>query len=370
MSAIILAAGAAARLGRFKPLVELGRSSPVKRVIDTFQSAGVSDIIVVAGHRAGELSEAVRPLGARIAVNDEFKSGMFSSVRAGLKALPPDVSAFFLLPVDIPLVRPATIHRLSEQFEAQGAQVCYPTFRGKRGHPPLISSELAEPILNWSGQGGLRAFLSQLEDRAVDAPVADAGILQDMDTPEDHAWMQGRVDHLSIPTEVECVALLSDVLAVPEPIRNHCRAVANVAASLTRSLNESGLNLDLGLVQAAALLHDIARVSSNHADRGAALLEEMGFPEVAGAVQSHMDLSWNGESQPGPKEVVFLADKLVIEDRPTSLEARFQNSLARFSDNPPATKAIRSRWRTAERIRDRIESITGRSLSGLLPETA
>ncbi len=370
MSAILLAAGTAERLGRFKPLVELGRSSPVQRVIDTFRSAGIADIIVVAGHRATELSEAVRPLGVRIAVNDDYRSGMFSSVRAGLKALPPDVSAFFLLPVDIPLVRPATIHRLSDHFKAQDAQICYPTFRGERGHPPIISSELVEPILKWSGDGGLRAFLRRCEDRAVDVPVADAGILQDMDTPDDYECMKTRIGRLHIPTAEECEALMTDVMMLPEPIRKHCRIAAKVAASITDALNRVGCGLDAALIQAAALLHDVARTEPKHALRGGALLREMGFPEVADVVQTHMDLSWRDDAPIGECEVLFLSDKLVMDDALSPpLAERFQASLDRFGDDPAARAAIRSRWETAERIRERVESIAGRTLSEMLPET-
>ncbi len=339
-------------------------------MIDTFQSAGIADIIVVAGHRATELSEAVRPLGARVAVNDDYRSGMFSSVRAGLKALPPDGSAFFLLPVDIPLIRPATIHLLSDHFIEQDAQICYPTFRGERGHPPIISSELVEPILKWSGGGGLRAFLLRCEDRAVDVPVADAGILQDMDTPRDYEWMKMRVSRLSIPTAAECEALMGDIMTVPEPIRNHCRTVARVAASLTAALNKVGGGLDPALIQAAALLHDVARTEPNHALRGGALLREMGFSDVADVVQTHVDLSWRDDAPIGACEVVFLSDKLVMGDaRAPSLAERFQSSLDRFGGDPAACAAIRSRWETAERIRERVESIAGRTLSEMLRET-
>jgi putative nucleotidyltransferase with HDIG domain len=366
LTSIILAAGTAARLGRFKPLVKLEKSSLVERVIDTFRSADVPDIIVVAGHRAAELADAARPLGARVIVNDDFKSGMFSSVLAGLKALPSESAAFFLLPVDIPLIRTSTLLRLIDRFHHSKPLVCYPTFRGERGHPPLISTDLTGKIVAWPGDGGLRPCLAHYEDRAVDVPVADAGILQDMDTPEDYEWMKKRAERLSIPTTAECDALLTDGLAVPEPIRRHCRVVAQVAASLTDALNRAGCDLDPAIIRAAALLHDVARTAPNHAEQGAAVLRETGFSGIADIVESHMDLTWDESDPIGPKEVLFLADKLVSGDRMTSLTARFQESLDRFPDDPAVREAIRSRRQTAEAIRRRIESLTGRCLSELL----
>ena len=58
---------------------------------------------------------------------------------------------------------------------------------GKRGHPPLIPSALAEKILGWKENGGLKAFLSTQERLALEIPVADSNILLDMDTRADYS---------------------------------------------------------------------------------------------------------------------------------------------------------------------------------------
>lgn len=373
-AALILAAGAGVRLGRFKPLAELGGVPIVEHAIRLFQSVGVSDIIVVAGHRADELAPVATSLDVQVAVNQEYQRGMFSSIITGLNALPPNTAGFFLLPVDIPLVRPATLCRLIDHFTQNSPAVCYPTFQGERGHPPLISGELRKSILKWPEKGGLRDFLEKFEDQALEIPVADAGILYDMDTPQAHKWMQARFGHLSVPTIEECEALMTDVMKVPEPIRNHCRAVARVAAYLTDALNRTALNksdciIDPTLVQAAALVHDVARTAPNHAQQGATLLRNMGFPDVADAVAAHTDLVLEKDASIGPREILFLSDKLVSGTRLVpSLAKRFQSSMDRFGSDPAARKAIQRRRQTAERIRDAIEAITGQTLSDMLPE--
>ena len=75
-------------------------------------------------------------------MNEQFDRGMFSSVQAGVRALSPDSDAFFMLPVDICLVRPQTIKKLLEAYYGGKGKIVFPTFRGRRGHPPLVERRL------------------------------------------------------------------------------------------------------------------------------------------------------------------------------------------------------------------------------------
>ena len=91
---------------------------------------------------------------------------MFSSIIAGIRDLQPDREAFFLLPVDIPLVRPQTVRDLLEALSKTSGKILYPVFRGKRGHPPLIAADFVKEIRCWKGDGGFRAFLGQYESQS------------------------------------------------------------------------------------------------------------------------------------------------------------------------------------------------------------
>ena len=121
---------------------------------------------------------------------------MFSSVTAGVATLGSEVDSFFVLPVDVPLVRPATIRRLLRFYWQEQGEVFYPRFLGKRGHPPLISSRHAREIAGWQGEGGLKAALAQWEPAALDVDVADENILLDMDTPEDYRLLREKVERI------------------------------------------------------------------------------------------------------------------------------------------------------------------------------
>lgn len=193
-TALVLSAGFSERMGDFKPLMKLGGITILERVIRLFQSTGVSRIHVVVGHRASELSPLIDRWGACSVVNVNYTEGMFSSVTAGVSSLDEATESFFVLPVDIPLVRPATLRALLQAFPAGADAICHPTFGGRRGHPPLIGGLHIRSILEWRGEGGLRGLLTRLERHAFDVAVVDEFIHADMDTPEDYRRLAGLLE--------------------------------------------------------------------------------------------------------------------------------------------------------------------------------
>jgi molybdenum cofactor cytidylyltransferase len=184
-AALILAAGRSERMEQFKPLLAVGGQTLIQRAVAVFRQNRIVDIIVVTGYRAADLEAALTGQAVRIARNASYSQGMFSSVLAGIRQLPPHCEAFFVLPVDTAFVRPPTIARLMEAFRQQPGRICYPCTDNRRGHPPLIPARLATAIAGQDGKGGLRRVLKQWAHLALDVPVADPHILLDIDTPAD-----------------------------------------------------------------------------------------------------------------------------------------------------------------------------------------
>ena len=193
ISAIILAAGYSSRMGALKPLLKLGARTVLERVIALFSGSGIKDVIVVVGHGASQTIPIAHECGAQAVINRQFDRGMFSSVQEGVRALSPDSRAFFMLPVDIPLVRPQTIEELLKAYYGGMGKIVFPTFLGKRGHPPLIDALYRNEILSHPGEGGLRAILRNHEDQSIQIEVADEMILFDLDTPADYEALVARL---------------------------------------------------------------------------------------------------------------------------------------------------------------------------------
>ena len=183
---VILAAGLSSRMGRFKPLLPLGGTTMIEQVVATFRSVGVAHIWVVIGHRAAQLTELLDRQAVRWILNPRYQEEMFTSLQAGVRCLDPGLRAFFILPVDIPLVRPETLRRLLRAFDPDHIHMLRPCYRGGRGHPPLLSSALIPSIADFEGSGGLRALIERDRLCTQDLECNDPGVLIDMDTRQDY----------------------------------------------------------------------------------------------------------------------------------------------------------------------------------------
>ncbi len=131
----------------------------IEVVIHLFQSCGISDIIVVTGHNKDRLEDIIRNTGARPVFNTDFKTGMLGSIQKGVRQVSSESWGFFLLPVDIAAVRPATIQTLIAAFNKHENSVLIPEFNGVTGHPPVISTRLVPSILSMDSDSNLGELL-------------------------------------------------------------------------------------------------------------------------------------------------------------------------------------------------------------------
>ncbi len=362
ITALVLAAGFSSRMKRFKPLLPLEQTTVVERCVNLFRDAGIDDIRVVVGHRANELIPHLDRLGVRWTMNNRFQEGMFSSVQAGVHDLEDSRYSFFMLPVDIPLVRRTTVLDLLQAFETEKGDVWYPNFMGRRGHPPLISTKFRSALLAWEGEGGLRAFLAEQHPRTVDVDVADEHILIDMDSPEHYKATLAKLTDYDFPSNSECMVLLTRKFRVDAHILAHSMKVAQVAVILARALNEKGCSLNMKLIEAAALLHDIAEGCPDHAEEAAKILKVLGYETLAQVVSLHMDVHPVSDQPISPQEVVCLADKMVQDDRIDPVEERFQDE----PEKSHVAAVLDRRLLNILNIKDRIEKALGAPIENLL----
>lgn len=356
--AVILAAGFSSRMGAFKPLLDLGGMTVLERCVRLFRDAGIEAPLVVTGHRAPEVQAEAARLGVPTAHNAGYVDGMFSSVREAVSAMS-GLDAFFLLPVDVPLVRPATVAALLDAYDGH---VAYPFFEGERGHPPLIPGHLIPHILEHDGQGGLKALLEA--HPSLDVPVWDRGTLLDADTPGDFSVLAERAARIHIGERGEAMALAEQSM----PVRGlaHGLAVAAVALRLGKSLNRNGAALDLDLVHNAALLHDVAKGWPGHEKAGGELLAGFGLRGLSEIVASHRDVPPPASGVLTEKEIVCLADKLVRCDKRIAVADRFGEKLALYRCDEEACAAIRGRMRNALALQSLVERACGLGIDEIL----
>lgn len=124
------------------------------------------------------------------------------------------------------------------------------------------------------------------------------------------------------PDEAECLQVLADY-GTPPHVVGHCKAVAGVACRLAEALNGCGAHLDVELVRAAGLLHDMARVHEEHWNAGADYCEARGWMREAEIIRKHMFYdSFHDAEHLDETDLICLADRLVLEDRYAGIDRR------------------------------------------------
>lgn len=192
VSAVILAAGLSTRMGgRSKALLPIGDADTfVTHIAKTLRDAQVNDIVVVVGHEAAAVRQAVEASGidTRIVENRRYREGQFSSILAGLDAVSrPGVDATLLALVDAPLFASTTARALVERFEATRAPVVRAVRGAEHGHPVVIGAPLFDEIRRADPSLGAKPVIRRHASELGDVPVDDPGAFDDIDTPSDYA---------------------------------------------------------------------------------------------------------------------------------------------------------------------------------------
>jgi putative nucleotidyltransferase with HDIG domain len=162
-----------------------------------------------------------------------------------------------------------------------------------------------------------------------------------------------------IPDPDTCHHLMTAMGMLPH-IADHSRQVCRVAEFLTDGLIKAGVSLDRHLITAAALLHDITKTRSlnsgeNHAATGGAYLAKRGYLRVSEIVRQHVALDhYSPERVPDEALIVNYADKRVLHDAITDLDARMTYIRERYGSTDAHLKRIDTLWQATIELEARL----------------
>ena len=171
ISAILLAAGESKRMKGENKLSKKIQNVPlIKHSIKNILNSSIDEIIIVLGHESEIIEKLInKNKKIKIVYNKNFKSGISSSIKLGLKKLSNKTEAFFICLGDMPMVnyynRILFYYRSNLKFEKKmkinkdKINIIIPTFNGKQSNPILFTNSMKKKIMKIKGDVGAKNIL-------------------------------------------------------------------------------------------------------------------------------------------------------------------------------------------------------------------
>jgi molybdenum cofactor cytidylyltransferase len=194
IGALLLAAGQSRRMGGpNKLLAELDGVPMVAHVARRLLASRARPIIAVLGNQAEAVDAALGKLPVERVRNPEFATGLSTSLKRGIAALPSDLDGVIVCLGDMPLISGRHLDRLIAAFNLlEGRAIIVPTRRGKRGNPVLWSKRFFPEMAELAGDVGAKHLIGEHAELVAEVEMEDDAILVDIDTPEALEALRGK----------------------------------------------------------------------------------------------------------------------------------------------------------------------------------
>jgi molybdenum cofactor cytidylyltransferase len=176
---LLLAAGGSTRFGSPKQLVEFEGKTLIQRAAEALSGSGCTKIVAVLGADMDESRRQVKDLDLVIVENEDWRSGMSSSIKLGLSKLielEPELEAVLITLMDQPKVTASHLTAFVDRFAEMRPPVIAAEYSGTKGVPALFSRELFDELLRLKDDKGARSIIRggldvktiSLEEAAID----------------------------------------------------------------------------------------------------------------------------------------------------------------------------------------------------------
>lgn len=218
-----------------EPLLKVGSISVIKRIVLTFQRAGIYPIVVVTGYESYEIERDLSNFGVIFLKNEDYENcQMFDYAKIGLNYLKDKCDQVIFNPANIPMFTPGTIEIMLNHNE----KIISPSYNGKSGHPILIDSKLIPDILEYDGNMGMRGAIQKIGIERKWVDVEDEGVLHNTDDINRLDYLLEKNDkdmiHSFIKVNIEKESAFFDsrtkllllLIQDTHSVRNACRQMA------------------------------------------------------------------------------------------------------------------------------------------------
>jgi molybdenum cofactor cytidylyltransferase len=185
VAAVVLAAGRSTRMGaQNKLLADVGGVPMVRRVAEAALESKAQPVLVVTGHQAADVGAALSGLDVRLVANPDYATGLASSLKAGIGAVPEDCEGALILLGDMPGVTAEHVDRLVDVFVEAPECIVVPVHGGRQGNPVLWPRRYFPELLRLDGDAGAKRLIAAHREDVREVDVGTDAIFADVDTPE------------------------------------------------------------------------------------------------------------------------------------------------------------------------------------------
>ena len=182
ISAIILAAGLSKRmkLGN-KLLLEKNNVPIIKTTLERVAASKVNEIIVVLGKDSSLIKNKVNDKRVKCVINKDYRNGISSSIKKGLKKVNKDNIGAMICLADMPLIKTRTYNQIIHSYYQNNRKNIIPYFEHIRGNPVLFDKLYFKDLMKIEGDEGARILIKKHPEIFFNLTVLDQGIIKDID---------------------------------------------------------------------------------------------------------------------------------------------------------------------------------------------
>ena len=190
IKAILLAAGQSKRLKAENKLIKLYKKKPlINHSLKALHKSKVNKVIIVLGHQYKEVKKIIKKNKKNIFVyNKNYKKGMSSSIKVGLKKISRNDKGFIVVQSDMPFIKTSDINKIYNSIKLKTYLVYVLKFKNKIGNPIGFDLSLTKKFKNIKGKFGAKFMVKRLKNRTKFIKTSSAKSFKDFDKASDFRY--------------------------------------------------------------------------------------------------------------------------------------------------------------------------------------
>ena len=187
IKAILLAAGQSKRMKSENKLIKLYKNKPlINYSLNVLTKSKVNKIIIVLGHQHKELKKIIKKNKKIIfTYNKNYKKGMASSIKNGLKKISKKDKGFIVAQSDMPFVKQSDINKICRSIKSKKFLIHALKYKTRVGNPIGFDSSLIKKFKNIKGQFGAKFMVKRLKNRTNFIKTMSIKSFKDFDKASD-----------------------------------------------------------------------------------------------------------------------------------------------------------------------------------------